>query len=171
VIRPEIEEWIVVERDSWKSVLNGAPSGAWLMHEFLLRNGKRFVSQPKPERYKMRQPKACFWNAARLAKRSRVLRYAEGYVASPDIPILIHHAWNVDREDRVVDVTLQDWKTGESRAGNAQYFGIVFEAKHLPKEGGSMLDSGRGYRIDLWLALDPGFIEFLPKEFALSRNV
>jgi hypothetical protein len=49
----------------------------------------------------------------------------------------------------------------------AQYFGMVFEKKHLPRGGGSMLDSGRGYRIDLWLAIDPSFIEMV-KEAATT---
>lgn len=150
----EIEEWIRGERDAFKSV--GA-NGAWLIHEFLLRNGQRFLSQPKPDRYRMRMPKACFWNAARLAKKSRVLRYAEGYVASPDIPILVHHAWCVDARDRVIDVTLQDFRDGRSRAGTAQYFGVVFGKEFLGLTGGSLLDSLRGYRLDLWLKIDPGF--------------
>jgi hypothetical protein len=171
--RPEIEEWIAVERDSWKSIMNGVASGAWLMHEFLLRNGKRFVSQPKPKRYKMGIPKACFENTRALVSRSRGrLRYAEGYVASAELPLLILHAWAVDSKDRVIDTTLQDILTRESRSAEAQYFGIVFPKEIWPKWGGlSVLDSDRGYRIPLWLTVDSGFREFLPKEFSLARAV
>jgi hypothetical protein len=161
----EIKEWITQERDAFKNMhIVGPGNGAWLMQEFLLRNGQRFASQPKPKRYRMRRPKACFANAARLAKKSKVLRYAEGYIASPDLPLLIHHAWCVDPRDRVVDVTLQNWRDGSSRSGEAQYYGIVFE-KGSPigtkPSGGSMLDSGRGFRIDLWLEIDPGFKEVI----------
>jgi hypothetical protein len=64
----------------------------------------------------------------------------------------------------VVDVTLQDYRDGHSRAGAAQYYGIVFE-KDSPigtnPPGGSILDSGRGYRIELWLMIDPGFSEVI----------
>jgi hypothetical protein len=158
----DIKDWLIQERDLHKKFV---ASGAWLMQEFLLRNGRKFYSQPKPKRYKMRTPKWCFHNATMLRNQSHgALRYAEGYVASPDLPLLIHHAWCVDAEDRVVDCTLQDWHTGESRSGAAQYFGIVFanEIKVIPP-GGSFLDSGRGFRIDLWLAIDPDFSKVLDK--------
>ena len=155
----DIKDWITQERDAFRKLSINSPNGAWLMQEFILRNGKKFYSQPKPRRYKMRTPKACFHNSRMLVKQSHgALRYAEGYVASPALPLLIHHAWAVDADDRVVDVTLQDYDTEESRSGPAQYFGLVFPKEIWPNKGGeSMLDSGRGYRIDLWLTLDPDF--------------
>jgi hypothetical protein len=156
----EIGDWITQERDCWKSIVTpGMGGGAWLMQEFLLRNGRKFVSQAKPRRYKMRTPKFCFYNSRRLVTRSRgALRYAEGYAASPEVPILIHHAWAVDSEDRVIDVTLQNYDTRVSRSATTQYFGIVFPKEVWPRDGGeSMLDSGRGFRVDLWLRVDPAF--------------
>jgi hypothetical protein len=160
----DIQDWITQERDAFKNMhIVGPGNGAWLMQEFLLRNGKLFYSQPKPRRYKMRTPKYCFYNARMLAKRSHgALRYAEGYVASSDIPMLIHHAWCVNLDDRVVDNTLQNYQTGESRSALAQYFGMIFPPEIWPRGGGeSMLDSGRGFRIDLWLEIDPGFKEVI----------
>jgi hypothetical protein len=160
----DIKEWITQERDTFKNMNASGPSaGAWLMQDFILRNGKKFSSQPKPRRYKMRMPKFCFHNARMLAKQSHgALRYAEGYLASPDLPLLIHHGWCVDEGDRVVDNTLRDYKTEESRSATAQYFGIVFPPTLWPKNGGeSMLDSGVGFRIDLWLKIDPGFKDVL----------
>lgn len=153
----DILEWITQERDSWRSL--GANPGAWLMQEFVLRNGKSFYSQPKPRRYRIRTPKQCFHNSRALVNQSKGnLRYAEGYMASPDLPLLFHHAWTVDEDDRVVDVTLQNYDTEESRSGKAEYFGLVFPKEIWPTSGGpSMLDSGRGFRIDLWLTIDPGF--------------
>jgi len=156
----DIVDWITEDRNVWKSLgTKSMGGGAWLMQEFLLRNGKKFFSQPKPRRYKMRTPKYCFHNSRMLVKQSHGnLRYAEGYLASPDLPLLMHHAWAVDANDRVVDVTLQNYDDESSRSGPAQYFGIVFPKEIWPKTGGSsMLDSGRGLRIDLWLKIDPGF--------------
>lgn len=156
----DIKDWITQERDAFKNIgMVGPSNGAWLMQEFLLRNGRLFYSQPKPRRYKMRTPKYCFYNARMLAKRSHgALGYAEGYLASPGLPLLIHHAWCVDADHRVIDNTLQDRNTDESRSATAQYFGMVFPPEIWPKGGGeSMLDSGRGFRIDLWVTIDPEF--------------
>jgi hypothetical protein len=158
----DIKDWITQERDAFKNMgIIGPGNGAWLMQEFLLRNGKKFYSQPKPRRYKMRTPKFCFHNSRMLFNQSHgALRYAEGYVASPGLPLLIHHAWCVDARDRVIDVTLQNYDDETSRAGEAQYFGLTFEKKlvnAISPNSGSMLDSGHGFRIDLWLAIDPGF--------------
>lgn len=62
-------------------------------------------------------PQGCFDNAYRLARASRgVLRYVEGY-AHRMIPV--HHAWCVDPDDRVVDLT---WDPIGS-----EYFGVVFD--------------------------------------------
>jgi hypothetical protein len=156
----DIQDWITKEYNLFKEHGMG---GAWLLHEFLLRNGKKFFSQPKPRRYKMRMAKFCFHNSRELVSRSKgKLRYAEGYIVSPDLPLLIHHAWCVDGEDRVIDVTLRDYQTGESRAGAAQYFGLVIPKSIWPKDDSlSVLDSGVGYRIDAWLKIDPGFRTFL----------
>ena len=92
---------------------------------------------------------------------------AARYTASPTFLFLIH-AWCVDVDDRVVDNTLQNsdiennFGLGECRSATAQYFGLVFPKEIWPKGGGqSMLDSGRGFRIDLWLTIDPGFEEVL----------
>jgi hypothetical protein len=51
--------------------------------------------------------KACFSNAIQLALvHPEKYTYVEGYVASGTIPL--EHAWVVDREGRVIDITLQN---------------------------------------------------------------
>ena len=158
-----IRDEITRERDSWRSLGAG-----YLLQEFILRHGQQFTAQHLPKRYKMRVPKNCFYNAQALARRSQrltrpaysfALRYVEGYVLSPNVPILIHHAWCVDRDDRVIDVTLQDWSTRESVAAECEFYGIVFERRFWPsrRDGDSVLDSCGGFRIGTWLEFDPSF--------------
>lgn len=63
-------------------------------------------------------PKECFTNAIHiLAEGLEGASYCEGYVVSPDVPILIHHAWIV-QEGRVIEPTLTE------REGSV-YMGIV----------------------------------------------
>lgn len=153
----ELKELIEHERDVWKLV----GTGNWVLHEFILRHGQPFVSQPLPKRFKMRQIKACYWNAYKVMRNNPRLRYAEGYMYVPGCPLLFHHAWCVDAQNRVVDPTLQELNSSKSRSGGAQYFGIVFEKRWIPRGGGSVLEGWHGYKIQTWLKFDPGFAAVL----------
>jgi hypothetical protein len=90
--------------------------------DLLLKHGRFFQPQLLPKSYRLRPPRACFDNAYRLAKKSAGrLRYVEG-VAAASLPEeswqpVVHHAWCVDAQDCVVDVT---WPS----LGLA-YFGVV----------------------------------------------
>jgi hypothetical protein len=147
--------------EQMRDMMKQLGAGGWVLYELMLRYGKECSPQPLPARYKMRAPKACFWNAQGLVNRSRRLRYTEGFVRRPEIPLLIHHAWAVDAQNRVVDPTLSNYRTFKSESHEAEYFGIVFnpeDYKRLrPRGGGSFLDSGCGYRISLWLEFAPEF--------------
>lgn len=112
-------------------------------YDFILKYGRDCVAQPLPKRYRRGMPRACFYNARRRALKSKVLRYAEGFGMMPAVPILIHHAWLVDRDDRVIDVT---WNLPETH----QYFGLVIEKEEQGRWlgenwGGSLLDDWKNH--------------------------
>jgi hypothetical protein len=87
----------------------GVNPGAWLAEEFIARVGITCAAQPLPRGYRRAPPKRCFENAATLVRRRPdTLRYCEGYVSRPDVPLLIHHGWAIDAENRVIDPTLPD---------------------------------------------------------------
>jgi hypothetical protein len=45
-----------------------------------------------------------------VKRRKRGLTYCEGFVLRAAMPIAIHHAWAIDDDQRVIDVTLSDPK-------------------------------------------------------------
>lgn len=156
-----IEEFLTHTRDGMRML--GAPE-CGTFSDFLLRNGRAFKGRMLPDgRYRMRMPRMCYWNTYRLVVRSKTLRYCEGYVATSACAMIpIQHAWAIDKHDQVVDVTLQDWKTGESQSGLAEYFGIVFERKHLDhgrKGSGLLWDYTGVANLKLWAQIDPSFKE------------
>src|ERR1700744_3099784 len=80
---------------------------AWLIQEFVLRNGQSFTGISLPRRYRKDTPKYCFDNSQRLMRKRKNLRYFEGYATHNDIGFAFHHAWCVDLSGRIVDVTLE----------------------------------------------------------------
>jgi hypothetical protein len=151
---PEIIKRIVQERDAWKHL--GA--GAWIYHEFILRNGWGWISQPLPKQYKMQQPKNCYWNAQALVRRSKgKLWYVEGFVLCKDLPLLIQHGWAIDGRGAVVDNTLQHYVTGESRSGQAEYYGVVWPTEYFTGDSGPVMMDDISYRLDNWKKRDPHF--------------
>jgi hypothetical protein len=134
--------------------------------EFILRNGRAFEGRPLPKRYAMGLPRMCYFNSYQVVKRNKNLRYCEGYVALEDCSWLpLQHAWAIDDQDRVVDTTLQEIYSGDSRAGRAHYFGIVFERCHLDKsrKGSGLLNDVHGVpNFQLWFKIDPGFKALVP---------
>lgn len=159
-IKEQITQW----RDNWKKL---GSNGLWLYHEFVLRNGKAFPGRDLPKRYVLGLPKYCYTNSRATVLRSRgKLRYCEGFVLAGDIGMLIEHAWAIDEKDRVVDVTLQDFRDGTSRSALADYYGVVFSQDWLrsnPKKRycGLLHTPFEGYDVDLMVAFDPGFNEML----------
>lgn len=157
----QLERHITAIRDGMKQL------GAGISYDdFILRNGRAFQGRKLPARYTLKFPKMCYWNSYVLVRKSKRLRYCEGYVGRVDMPIPIQHAWAIDPLDRVVDVTLQDWETGESASHEAEYFGIVFEREHLDpsRKGSGLLWHYSGVpNIELWYKIDPGFKELLER--------
>lgn len=91
--------------------------------EFVVRNGRPFVAQPLPRKYRRGAPKLCFYNATTLAIR-RKLVYVEGYALLATVGgFPIHHAWCVEPDTAtVIDVTATNL---------TDYWGIAFSTKYL----------------------------------------
>lgn len=149
----------------------GGNIGSWIMEEFILRQGFTCEPQPLPARYSRMAAKMCFSNAGYLVKRQRkhnpALRYVEGFAMRLDFPIPIHHAWAIDRDDRVIDPT---WSNPET----AQYIGRV-----VPRA--DLIAMTRGYsesvfknkigawRLDYMLVLCPELADVI-KETEAQRS-
>jgi hypothetical protein len=97
-------------------------------HEFILLHGTLMegIEPSLPQRTK----KECFKNstdfvAENMRRRpANQPRYYEGFVLKHDLPILIHHAWNMDAYGRVLDLTLRGCE-------GAEYYGIHVDNKTL----------------------------------------
>ncbi len=83
-----------------------SPEGLVLAH------GREWPWRPKPARYRMGMPRACFMNTLRLARRSPRLTYCEGFAATPlganNKMFAVHHAWLLTPEGFVLDTTWPD---------------------------------------------------------------
>lgn len=135
------------EASNWRRL--GA-AYAWILPEFVARNGAEYAARPLPKPYKYRRIRQCFGNARKLVSRSNGrLRYVEGMlIRFHPIP----HAWAIDAEDRVIDPTLRD-------PGGCLYAGVVFDAKTIARFASplswSLFDTGRGMNLPLFKAIDP----------------
>jgi len=100
------------------------------IYDFVLREGRFFEPQPRPDSITLRHIGECFRNAF-LTMMKTGLQYAEGYaVSGSKIPVL--HAWNVDAEGSVIDST---WEP----VGLA-YFGIILPRSTVERAKTSVLD-------------------------------
>lgn len=80
--------------------------------------GKSFEFEPRPDWQERLEPNHCFSNCTDLVMSGDGLTYCEGYVMFGEVPILIHHAWVVDENGRLIDPTLPE----DDR--DPTYFGI-----------------------------------------------
>ena len=109
-----ITQWLTLLRNVCKK---NNPDGVvyYGPGDLLLQHGRWYEPRPLPRGHWRGEQKACFRNALMAASRFR-LKYVEGY-ACGIIPV--HHAWCVDDENRVYEVT---WPSKMCYA----YFGIQF---------------------------------------------
>lgn len=147
----DIREVIQAQADAWAAL--GHPYfGA--LETIILKHG--VDGRPARHGFKRRAQKECFKNAAELAFQAG-LRYVEGYAMRPDLGIPIAHAWNLDEDGGVIDVT---WRKAE----DAQYLGIIFSIQTLSREllrnkVYGILDTGRGLNVRLLREIDAELVE------------
>lgn len=95
--------------------------------DLVLKQGKFFTPEKRPDDIKLGPKKECFANAAKLALERSDLTYVEGYAMVNDrLPLPIAHAWCVDKKGRVVDNT---WENP-----GVAYFGVPFKTSYLAKK-------------------------------------
>lgn len=115
-----IKEHLELEVKSWERV--GHPA---LLQRFVLRNGK--VMQPAqswPEGVTEGELKMCFKNAYEIALEHGY-DYYEGYgMGERTHGFLVHHAWCMDDDGKVIDTTWPHFRT-------AQYIGVFISIEEL----------------------------------------
>lgn len=159
-----ITELIKSERSHWRELErhNRMQCGSWLMHEFLLRNGRPFSGRALPAAYSLMRIKGCYENCRQLALEEG-LRYWEGFTTWKEDfrlhGLLIAHAWCVDEDGGVVDPTLST--EGRSAAGEHDYYGVEFSLTELERswDGAMLTGMNEAYRLKIMIARDPGFGE------------
>lgn len=140
-----------------------------LFERMLLTCGQEWT--PAPFVGKLGKQGMCFQNAGELCLSSGGrLRYVEGLAMSV---IPVHHAWCVDREDRVVDPTWRSPKVEVER----EYFGVAFEHGDVRDEilrtgyWGLFENNGcGGYNLDLFNRLAPGIVPAIFLKRAKERK-
>lgn len=98
--------------------------------DFVLREGTWFDVPTGPHGYPQGTPRACFGNAINAAVIYG-LRYVEGYADNKIAEgALIHHAWNLDADGTVVDVTWGAYEHGRCVAPiGLSYCGVEFSVE------------------------------------------
>jgi 2'-5' RNA ligase len=100
------------------------------VEDLVLSEGKYFNPAPRPKDIKKQPDKECFKNAFQVMM-DHGHTYVEGYAFPKGIPLPIHHAWNVDKNGKVIDST---WKEP-----GVAYLGVPlsdnFTLKHASETG------------------------------------
>jgi hypothetical protein len=112
---------------------------------FIVEHGEWFEPIPLPREYSYGRWKRCFLNSLELVAEHDGLTYVEGY-ASHLLPI--HHAWCVDAQGRLIDVTwpVDAEARAERLAPDAVYLGVRLP---LAVAAEAVLD-GTGSVLDDW---------------------
>lgn len=150
--------------DTWEQVHHPA-----LMERFVIRQG--VVCEARPFEGQRMTPQECFKNAmdGLFTTSGHGLMYCEGFGLRPNIPLLVHHAWLVTPDLKVVDPT---WEKPEE----CQYVGVTYDrdaAWEIMQETGhyGLFDHGIGFNLTVALARDPGLIDFVPEQFVRSGQL
>lgn len=108
------------------------------LEDFVLKEGYLMGDRsPRSDKIRRGKMKECFRNAYLLALSRPHMTYCEGYAAGIGImPVM--HAWCIDENGQVVDVT---WKDGRN------YFGVPFKIAYVSR----IIRSKKNYGIiDNW---------------------
>lgn len=120
-LRFELEAVAAFMADRWRAggfVYDGP-------HGFVLEHGTAWTGELRmPAGMMAGAPKMCFGNAITTGVLED-LRYVEGYAMHAKLPMPVHHAWNLDSDGQVIDVT---WSplARELDLGPVAYLGVVF---------------------------------------------
>jgi hypothetical protein len=90
------------------------------LHAYVLKFGKFYEGRPLPDKYERGRRGNCFCDATMMTVHNDGLRYVEGFAFHLNLGphFLMHHAWCLDRDNRVVDPT---WGCGLA------YYGVAFD--------------------------------------------
>lgn len=113
---------------------NNLMAGGALIERYVLRNGKEMKHVPWLG--STGEPHACFMNSFNIVEglhyaKEEVFRYVEGYLLIHDMPLLIHHAWLVDVDGYVIEITIPEEKLARM---NPQYFGVTYDYETVRAE-------------------------------------
>lgn len=122
-----LADLIRLEAELRRSCQGGPEGYAYVsMNDFLARHAKAYKARRLPREYGRGVMGGCFWNSYSLARDHPELTYCEGVACAGMIFNYNHHAWCIDRDEKVVDVT---WPVGErdfARVKDCGYFGVAF---------------------------------------------
>lgn len=96
-----------------------------ILKKFVIKNGIEFKNVNTKHCFKL-TPKECFKNSSDISLMHNLL-YVEGFAIRKSLNYPIHHAWNVDSENRVIDST---W----NNSSDCEYYGIIFTKDVLSKQ-------------------------------------
>lgn len=100
-----VKRELELRRDKWSRPGYHYRGGA----DFLLRHGQAWNGRVLPDSYDhLIGPEAqCFNNALAAAEADPSLRYVEGYYIAGGFGYAKNHAWVIDQDDQVVELTLE----------------------------------------------------------------
>jgi len=100
-----------------KGINKNRNKGFYSMEDFVLKKGQLFKTTKCIEG----EPRQCFCNSYSYAIKNRDCIYVEGYILYNSI--LIQHAWIVDKDNKGIEVTLEE--------PAEEYFGVKFNLNYL----------------------------------------
>lgn len=97
-------------------------------YELILALGEEFNGRPRPADWPRMTPNECFGNCWDVVVSGTPgVTYYEGLVVSRALGIPLEHAWLVDDDGRVIEVTLPE----DVCNANTQYFGVAIDTEVL----------------------------------------
>jgi hypothetical protein len=109
--------------------------------------GTSYTGRPLPDCFREGERQWCYANSYLLARRISNLRYVEGLATGTGLILPLAHAWCVDEDDRVVDVT---WTGSGDRCQGLDYLGVVIPLDEV--------DAARERNQGNWSVLDSDWL-------------
>ena len=113
---PNVQAWLGAHMEARDKFAEFHPqiTSEFTIEEFVLEHGESFGPRIElPEGIEYGKAKECFGNAFGVAMNHRELTYAEGFAYTPGL-LSVPHAWVVDKQGQVIDVT---WRDGGRECG------------------------------------------------------